>query len=348
LFVNRPRRSVRISLIFVAAVAAMATVAMLAPADASGPRTAPAAKPAAAARTMALGADIKPSSGQSEEQAIEAFEATTGHKLAFTRDFLSWNSTFPTAYEKWLGARGTMPLISVKSITTGGTHESWAAIAAAQPGSAIYTQMKKWADEIKAYGYPVYFTFNHEPEAAASSSFGTTAQYIAAWQKFHSVFAAEGVTNAKFMWIMTSYAFLVKPSDRRYGWNWYPGDAYVDAIAADAYTEFTCRYSNGKWHSLSYQLAGFLKFGAQHPTKPMWLAEMGVVEDPATPGRKAQWITDAQALFKGSTYSQFAGVAYFNETRPGTACDWHVSTSASSQAAFNAMAQDPFYHGTAS
>jgi PKD repeat protein len=297
--------------------------------------------------SIALGAEVKPTKGQTEQQAITAFESTTGHKLAYTRDYLLWDSPFPTAYEQWLGARGTMPLISVKPQTMSGAAVPWASIATAQPGSAIYTQLKRWADAIKAFGYPVYFTFNHEPEAAASNNFGTAADFIAAWRRVHDVFVAEGAANAKFMWTMTSFAFIVPTSDRRYAWNWYPGDAYVDALGADAYTAFTCDNPGGVWHPLAYQISGYLKFGAQHPNKPMWLPELGVVEDAKTSGRKAQWIKDSQDLFKTAPYQQFAGVAWFNETRPGTACDWRISTSASAQAAFSAMAQDPFYQGSA-
>jgi hypothetical protein len=137
----------------------------------------------------------------------------------------------------------------------------------------------------------------------------------------------------------------VPTTDRRYAWKWYPGDAYVDAIGADAYTAYTCDNPSGVWHPLSYQLTGFVTFGSQHPTKPMWLPEWGVVEDTHQAGRKAQWITDAEALFKGSAYSQFVGIAYFNETRPGTACDWRITTSSSASAAYGALAQDPFYNG---
>ncbi|HEX3822870.1 MAG TPA: PKD domain-containing protein [Mycobacteriales bacterium] len=341
-----------------AVVGLQATASAAAPAHLASPVVTKAikAKPATTVKatvkttsptSIALGADIGPASGATEEKQITAFEATTGHQLAYTRDYLLWNSPFPTSYEQWLGARGTMPLISVKPQNLNGSTVSWASIAAAEPGSAIYAQMKSWADEVKAFGYPVYFTFNHEPEAAASDKFGIDTDYIAAWQNFHNVFTAEGVTNARWMWIMTSFAFIVPKTDPRYAWNWYPGDAYVDAIGADAYTAYTCDNTAGVWHPLSYQISGFLQFGAQHPTKPMWLPEFGVVEDAKTPGRKAQWITDSEALFKTAPYQQFAGIAWFNETRPGTACDWHVSTSASSQAAYNTLSQDPYYQGSA-
>src|SRR3954452_14620934 len=118
---------------------------------------------------LALGAEVVPSGTQTQQQAITAFEATTGHQLAFTREYLLWDSPFPTSYDQWLAARGTIPMVSVFPKTVSGTVIPWSSIAAAQPGDAVYARMKAWADGVKAFGSPVYFTFNHEPEAAASN-----------------------------------------------------------------------------------------------------------------------------------------------------------------------------------
>jgi PKD repeat protein len=192
----------------------------------------------------------------------------------------------------------------------------------------------------------VYFTYNHEPEAAASSAMGDDTQFIAAWRNVYNIFQADNVTNAKFLWIMTAYAFNVKTTDARYAWKWYPGDAYVDAIASDAYNEYNCRYSTGPWTTFAQAISGFVTFGSQHPTKPMYLAEFASVEDTKLAGRKAQWITDAENLLQQPAYSQIVGVSYFNQTRPGTACDWHIQTSTSATNAFIAMANDPYFSGT--
>jgi hypothetical protein len=330
-------RRVTRNFLTIAAAAAVSSVLCLGPAQAAN-----------GGQPVALGAEVQATGGQTQQEAITSFETTTGRKLAFTRDYLLWDSPFPTSYEQWLAARGTMPMISVKPKTVKGANVSWASIAAARPGDPIYAQMTAWADKIKAFGAPVYFTFNHEPESAASSAAGKNpADFIAAWQNFHNVFAAEGVTNATWIWIMTSYAFIVPQSDARYAWKWYPGDAYVDAIGADAYTFYTCNNNNGTYHTLAWQLSGFMKFGAQHPTKPMWLPEWGVVEDPLVAGNKAKWISDAQALFKTAAYQQIVGIGYYSINVSKLSCDWRVSSSAGAQAAYNALAQDPYYSGSA-
>jgi hypothetical protein len=87
-------------------------------------------------------------------------------------------------------------------------------------------------------------------------------------------------------------------------------------------------------------------FGSQHPDKPMWLPEWGVVEDPDQPGRKAQWITDAQELFKQPAYQRFIAVSYWNTLSHNYAgCDFRITTSTSALDAFKTMANDQFYLG---
>jgi hypothetical protein len=205
--------------------------------------------------------------------------------------------------------------------------------------------MVAWADRLKSLGGTVYFAFNHEPESAVNQPMGTPSDFVAAWRKFHKVFAVRGATNVRFMWIMTDFSFWAASSDRRYAPRWYPGDAYVDALGEDAYNWFTCRAEyQSPWKSLEQIVTPFRDFGRRHPTKPLWLAEWASVEDPGVPGRKATWITDAEALFKRPDFSQFAGVSYFDSYKRA-GCAWPVESSTSSQAAFDAMGADPFYAG---
>ena len=128
--------------------------------------------------------------------------------------------------------------------------------------------------------------------------------------------------------------------------KWYPGDDVVDDIAVDAYNWFTCRASvKNPWNSLSAIIEGQRQFGLLHPDKPLWLAEFASVEDPAQPGRRAQWFADAQALFQQPGYEQYQGVVYFDLNKQ---CNWRVETPAGALAAFSAMGADPFYSGAVS
>ena len=68
---------------------------------------------------------------------------------------------------------------------------------------------------MKAWGKPVYFAFNHEPEAGSNRTKGTATDYINAFRALRQVFRDRGATNTKFIWIMTDYSFFVGSQDRR-------------------------------------------------------------------------------------------------------------------------------------
>jgi hypothetical protein len=80
-----------------------------------------------------------------------------------------------------------------------------------------------------------------------------------------------------------------------------PGDAWVDNVAVDAFNIY-CRTKSGSfanpWRSLATRLDPFIQFVAGHPGPDLVVAEWGSSEDPNNPGRKAQWIADAQTMFK--------------------------------------------------
>lgn len=296
--------------------------------------------------TLVFGAYAPRVGNESEQQAVLNLEQQIGRRLGVVRDFERWNDQFPDAYHTWLRTNGYPMILSVRGMLANGTHLSWADIASAQPGTSLHNDMVRWARGVKSYGLPVLFSFNQEPELIANIPNGTSQDFIAAWRKFVSVFRAEAVTNVRFLWVMTEWSFALPASDRRAAASWYPGDAYVDGMGVDVYNWHRCRPGiNNAWASLRSLIEPFRAFGAAHPGKPLWLAEWGGVEDPAVAGRKAQWIQDAQAMFKEPAYAQFEGISYFNQTYHNAQfdCAWKVDSTAGSLNAFKTMANDVFY-----
>jgi hypothetical protein len=284
--------------------------------------------------------------GINDRAGVENLEAKVGRPFAAVRVFLLWDAPFPTSYHSWLASTGRTPLISLRAQRGNDSLVSWQAIADAAPGTTLHNQVTAWADKIKAYGVPVRFTFNHEPEAKDSAGNGTAAAFIAAWRKVITIFRNRGVTNARYLWIMTANAFRVSSGDRRYAPKWYPGDAYVDELGTDVYNDYTCRStSDSPWYPLTTEIEKFRQFGAARPTKPMWLAEWASTDDPADPGRKARWITEAREALKAPAYDQIIGLLYFHKFRPGTPCTWYVDSTPASLSAFAAMGADPVYSG---
>ena len=303
------------------------------------------AVPAYAEAPIAWGAHPEPRAGETKQQALQRIEGVADRKLKSVRLFYRWDDPWPTSYENTYKANGQTLVISVKSRLRSGVAVPWAQVAAAQPGSQRYSEIVSWARRVRDFGAPIYVTFNHEPEAAANTDLGDASDYLSAWRNWVTIFRQEGATNAKFMWIMTDQSFWLAATDRRAAAKWYPGDEWVDGIAGDAYNWFTCRSGiNTAWKPLRDIIDPQRRFWLNHTSEELWLAEYGTVEDPAVPGRKAQWFRDAQALFKTSEFEVFDGVMLF-EPVPSDTCKWSPDTSSSAAAAWRDWGRDPHYGG---
>lgn len=300
---------------------------------------------------LMFGAYVRPEVGQSKQAAVQSIEGQLGRTLGTAREFLLWNEAFPTSYHNWLRDGGRTLIISVKPKLLNGTTVSWSSIANAAPGSTLHNEIVSWVDRLGAFGAPLYFALSHEPEAATNLSLGTDADFVAAWRKVVGIARDRAVTNVKFIWIMTDYAFKLPPTERRYADKWYPGDTWVDAAGIDPYNWHTCRPTTpNSWKPLAELIEPFRLWSLNHPSIELWLTEFASVEDPANPTRKADWINDARLLFNDPLYGRFVGVTYFHGKHPTgeyPLCNWWMTTSANSLTASIALANDPTFAATA-
>jgi len=287
--------------------------------------------------TVLFGARPEPGT----QQGTTTLEGKIGRRLAAIRVYYNWDSPFPDTDVTWFRNNGYALLLSVKSERSNHTFVQWRDIANAQPGSALHNDIVTWANRIKSLGTHVYLTFNHEPETSLNSS-GQGADFIAAWRKMVTVLRGQGVTNADYLWIMTAYSF--KARDRRRAVDWYPGEAYIDYMGADAYNWYNCRPgTSNPWNSLEQLLNPMRLFAQGKTIKGLMVPEWASTEDGAQPGRKAQWVADARALFKKPGWEGFKAVLYYNKSSKYPNCRWFVDSSQASLTAFSAMANDVYY-----
>ena len=101
------------------------------------------------------------------------------------------------------------------------------------------------------------------------------------------------------------------------------------------------------WQPLATTIAGFMKFGDQHPNKPLVLPEFGSAE--GGPGAKGAWLDEARALFKTAPYAdRFAAVSYFhNDDEMTPACNWWLDSSTAALKSAQGLAQDAYFRNTA-
>jgi hypothetical protein len=91
---------------------------------------------------------------------VTSFEALIGRPLATERVFYRWNESWPTADDVWTRDAGRIPFISWNTRLASGAWVPWADIAAGKDDTGLHQR----AAALKAFGSPVVFAFNHEPE----------------------------------------------------------------------------------------------------------------------------------------------------------------------------------------
>ena len=302
------------------------------------------------------------------------YETTTNSKrVKLDRQFLRWDNFLNGTgdneklhpYLLATSSLGRIPVASVNPITAGGSvlvcpdgsgKLAWACIADGEFDDHIINMAQK----IKDSGIsPFIFSFHHEPgdEVRCNASdvcMGTEADYVAAWRHIVTLFRQQQADNVDFMWIMRGRIFGDNvPFGLPNAEDLYPGDDYIDWIAADIYN-----YSfNGNWGSLSEVASNFYAWGSQRP-KPLAFGEWGSREEffnPADDGsRKAAWFdegaqwlktegTNVKAIMYFNHYpeDEFGGPDPYGETGP----DWRIDTTSRSLEAYRRLAQDPYFIG---
>ncbi|MBG0820390.1 hypothetical protein HS048_06520 [Planomonospora sp. ID91781] len=274
--------------------------------------------------------------GQYREEILGR-EQELGQPLEAVRVFKRWDEPVFNEHQVWARDTGHTIFVSVKSRRKDGSDIRWRDIADAQPGSELHSDIVRQAQELRDFGAVVYFTFNHEPEAKGSRAMGEGADFVDAWRKIVDVHWAQGVRLARYVWTVTPVAF--DRTDHTSAELFYPGDDYVDHIAADAYNFYNCSNPEGKWLSLAEVIEGHRRFGLRHPDKGLMLLEWGSVEDPAQPGRRAEWLADATRTLLSPGYEQYRAVLAWDARNLDEewACDFDYASTSDALAAWREM-----------
>jgi hypothetical protein len=298
---------------------------------AAAPSAAPGAAAAAATTTAGfrLGAHVDRGAAPDAAAAVAGFEDALGRPLDVHRWYSRWDDAQPAGPVADSVARGRTPLLSIWPKRLDGSVVPWSAIAAGR----VDADIRRQAAGVAALGVPVYLTLHHEADIA--EGWGTPAEFRAAWRRYVQVFREAGVQDVRWTWVVTPGSFGSAPSTAGAD-AFYPGDDVVDRVGLDAYNWYGC--APGKpaaWRSLA-EVAGPFRRWAEARGKAAVLAEFGTAADPADPGRRAAWLTDAVAYLGGwpglDVASSFEGT--------GT-CPWAVAGSEPARSAYAAAVAGP-------
>ena len=255
--------------------------------------------------------------------AVTALESAEGRKLDIDHHYLSFGSPMADVY-KWDVQQGRIPMMSWAGQNTD-------EIAAGKWDAQIISR----AREIKALKVPFLVRFMWEMDGAPNEAhfvMGTTS-YVNAWRRVVTIFRQQGATNAQFVWCPTAWGF--RPNGGR-ATAFYPGDNYVDWVAADGYNWAPGRGNN--YQSFQGVFANFYSWAKKNaPGKPLLIGETGVQE--RNPGDKAKWITAMGQTIK-NVYPNIKAVVYFNSNPK---YPWWLDSTTSSMTAWKNLLHDPYF-----
>jgi hypothetical protein len=334
----------RVTVLATVAVLAFAGFRVIAP-----PRTAT----AAAAPCSGVSATLVPECGAWfgaysgwRDAEIRGSEAQINRKYDIVHLYKDWDDAFLTPTEVALADEGRHLFYNLENrYFEQGGGECWATVAGGSLDAAIDAK----AATITAFDKPLFVTFMHEPEDnlgacdPANGKYGTAEEYAAAFRHMHDRFVAGGATKAVWVWNMmgTSGSYADYPT-------LWPGDAYVDWVAADRYN-WSCRDGIAAWRDFAGANASFYDWitnnstpGHNYASKPYMLGEYGTPEDPTNATRKGDWFrampVQAQAMPRLK-----AVVAFDRPDSEGTTCDFSVDTSADALAGYATAANHPYF-----
>jgi beta-mannanase len=277
---------------------------------------------------------LVPSSGAlwGSSSVSDSLESQLGRRFDISHTYHDWDDAFPNAGEAARASRGTTLLINWTPRFFGTTRiVPWRNIASGSQDA----QIDATAGRVKAFGRKLFLAFHTEPEPKVGT-YGSAADFAAAWRHIHDRFAAKGVGNVVWVWNITGSSGWYS----LYKGGLYPGDAYVDWIGWDPYNWYTCH--NNSWISFGAKVTPTYSWFQQNGfgDKPFMLAEYGTRDMPGNPGAKADWFKGIVPALK--TLPNLKAVVYFHNGTANPGCDWRIDTTSQALSAFAQAGQDSF------
>jgi Glycosyl hydrolase family 26 len=282
----------------------------------------PAEAPVPPASGAYFGAAVGPApfTQANEINAVDALQRHLGRRLGIVHTYVKWRAAFPRRSDLAFLDQGSMLLIS------------WAGTDTRQIGSgAEDAWIRARALQVKALGKPVFLEWRWEMDRPnLRSQVHSGADYVRAWDRIRRIFADAGVRNAAWVWCPTAKGFADGQAAA-----FYPGDAQVDWVCADAYPDY------GSQASFASTAGPFLAW-ASHHGKPVMIGEFGV---PVSYGdsQRARWLRAAQQVVLADR--QIKALLYYDADPAGQGPAGSYSLGGDAAlAVFRSMARQAYFN----
>ena len=260
-------------------------------------------------------------------RTVESLQTLIGRQFSGERIYTNMAVDLPASRDRSVQSAGWLDYHDVNSWHLVGGAKicyAWGDIAAGRYDAWWFTQ----AQSIKAWGYPMYLSFMHEPSVNQSNhpQCGTPAEYVAAYDHLVQLFVAQGVANVTWVWTLTASAFAGAKGGPKI---WEP--AGYDVVGVDGYNHAI------KWRTPRDIFQAAEAFASSRG-KPLLIGEIGSDEQVGSANGKADWITQAAALFQ--SWGDVRAVMW---TNTGNGGNYWLDSSSESLAAFTAAGRMQYY-----
>jgi hypothetical protein len=355
----------------VLAGAVLAGVGVLAASPASGATTLspPAIPPAGQAY---LGAWVLPNGAgpypfnsriETELANLGEFQAELGRPLGLVHVYQNFDQPMSNSILNAISSSGAIPIIDWSCLTTTGTAANTTQIVK----GTFDAQIKAYAEQLKAYGKPVFLRWLWEPnidpglgglsKPTCVHIVGNTpvqdgAKYVAAWKHIWNIFKGTGgvgATNVAFVWNPGLAGTISVPMLTAF----WPGYHYVDWIGLDGYSrpnsqQADCIPANATFAQMWKATActdlydtlagsGFAKSGpATSPQLPMMIGETGATNPSSDPNHQRDYLEGNTGSilqdFQGNMFPDIKAISYYDGTNPelGDNGTWTLSSQVAS------------------
>ncbi|MGH2897929.1 MAG: glycoside hydrolase family 26 protein, partial [Solirubrobacteraceae bacterium] len=262
----------------------------------------------------------------------DALQQATGRRVAIVNWYQNWGggAWISSVQPHVVGAvtnSGRVPLLTWEP-----TDSSFSPLQPAYALARIAAgdhdgYIASFARGLRNLGSVVYLRPMHEMNGTwypwgAGVNGNTAGQFVQAWRRMHGIFAAQGASNVRWVWSPNNFdVSSAYPME-----SFYPGGAYVDVLAANAYNWGSARPQWGGWQTFSQVFGSADSRLAALGPQPIWLAEAGTAPNG---GDKPAWIRDMFA--RAEQMPRLGAIVWFNELKE---LDWRANADPAVAAAF--------------
>lgn len=249
------------------------------------------------------GAHVPDRGGAITESSIKNFEEATGTELDIILKYLKFGDglKFPTREANLASQKGGTIFIKLEPWSGRGENDRSFSLENIINGK-YNGLLKKFADEVKKFGKPIFVSFGHEMNVPGYPWAMDPALFQAAFRHVHNILRENGACNITWVW---------NPNVGGDIQDYYPGDKYVDWVAIDGYASEDRGFS---WQSCRELFSGSLD-SLQDFKRPIMIGEFAADANTKEDERikKPKWIDQCINYFAED--KRVKAYLYFNENK---------------------------------